>query len=131
MKLSEAIRKGHTMIRETRSVFVGDGCGCAIGAAWYGLGRNFDDRFTDSGIIHAEGIMRWVSEQTGIPYSVMQTISARHCGGMTRLELADWVERKYESKLPQKARETDEEYASRMVREITNVKQEPLTADAR
>ena len=40
--------------------------------------------------------------------------------GMTREAIADWVEREYESKLPQKVRESDADYKKRVITEITN-----------
>jgi hypothetical protein len=122
MKLSEAIRKGHTMIGEERAAFLLRDCGCAVGAALVGLGYSYSQRLKDGSPSGFE-LMQKVAEETGTPLAIIQDISARHYCGESRLSLADWVEREYESKPPQ--RESDHDYTRRV---LDSVVAETVTA---
>jgi hypothetical protein len=121
MKLSEAIRKGHTMTQDGMEfmtyALANRQCCCALGAAWYGIGKT-ERQYWDmrTGGLDALSVF---SRELGIPRDLAKEISKKHCGGMTRLEIANWIEREYESKLPQKPRESDADYTRRVIQEIT------------
>ena len=119
MKLSEAIRRGHPLIGETKAIFLANGCGCALGAAFVGLGYKEEQRF--GGDIFHDTLHETIARECGVSEALLLRVShMHHSGQMTRLQLADWVEREYESKLPQHKREFDADYTRRVITEITN-----------
>lgn len=92
-ELAAAIRKGHTMIGEARLEFWSreSNCGCALGAAFAGIG------FTPEKV---NALLGYNSSEThkafapilGITPELSRQISMKHVGGMPRLEVADWLD---------------------------------------
>lgn len=113
MQLSEAIRKGAAMTGPLKGKFkyIHDGCSCAVGAALVGYagswekGLNLRDGGTQATVARIFGR----TEEEISALSVMFELR-----GFTREQVADFVERHYESK----ARESDSDFATRKVREI-------------
>lgn len=92
MKLSDAIRRGHTMVLENSGAFLNVNGACAIGAAWVGLGGTEESFMqkcrTKNGIFRHE----MFAKEVGISPSVSLAISLKHSRGTPRLEIADWLE---------------------------------------
>ena len=121
-ELAAAIRKGHTMIGETKLKFIhhpGLGqkpCGCALGAAWVGAGKKAMEfwragRATTTGIgIFADGL--------GIPLATAKQINDKHCSGIPRLQIADWLDTLADDEEGKLVREDDLAYAKRKVAEL-------------
>lgn len=129
-ELAAAIRKGHTMIGESHLLFLGSAnCGCALGSAIVGEGhtkKEWDDfKIQYANFTHA------AAELLGAKKSLCEEISHRHFSGQKRLIIADWLDSiPDETPLPPKVeRESDEDYATRMLRQITNPREELLGND--
>lgn len=86
-QLAAAIRKGHTMIGETTNLFLKNGCGCALGAAWVGSGKTEKERFA-LGVAASPEFARHM----GIETQLASEISRKHFRGMPRLAIADWLD---------------------------------------
>jgi hypothetical protein len=90
LKLSEAIRRGHTMIEEDRHRYLRSNKGCALGAMWVGMGRT-EEEFRQ--LINQAAFPSYeVADVLGFDQELAITISAKHHRGMPRLEIADWLE---------------------------------------
>lgn len=91
MSLSAAMRLGHDLIREERSWFLRDGCGCAIGAALATRGYTNQDQLYGCG----SDFIRAVAKMFHVPFDVVGNVSHLHYSGQkTRLELCAWLESK-------------------------------------
>lgn len=90
-ELAAAIRRGHTMIRETDLPFLDVDCGCALGAAYVGAG-NKAFRVNSLGDDFINQPSEWFSSKLGIPLALARSISGKHYGGMKRLAIADWLD---------------------------------------
>lgn len=91
LKLSEAIRVGHSMIKESRDCYLNDGCGCALGAALVTRGHRSQD---EPGLNGGYDVVRNISQNFNVPMETVRDISTRHfTGAMNRLQLADWLEK--------------------------------------
>ena len=115
--LAAAIRRGHTMIGEGISYMpsrheeeVGDAFGCALCAAWYGIGKTAKDYWDE----RSHGGRREVmfAKAFGVDERIVEEISRRHCGGIKRTQIANWLD----SLEPQ--RESDADYSKRVIGEI-------------
>jgi hypothetical protein len=89
-KLSQAIRRGHSMIAENRECYLITGEGCALGALWVGMGRTEREWQTLRDREHCGFAL--FARELGIPRSLASEISSRHYLGASRLEIADWLE---------------------------------------
>ena len=91
-ELAAAIRKGHTMIGEGNNFMPSDfngNCGCALSAAWFGIGKHKKEFFKH---IKYDNIPSTFSERMNFPEILATEINDRHCGGMSRLAIADWLD---------------------------------------
>ena len=95
-ELAAAIRKGHTMIEEDREIFLiermGILCGCALGAAWVGAGRSFQQKEYICCDNPRMSRLDIIGNALGIPGDIASRISAKHYHGMPRLAIADWLD---------------------------------------
>jgi len=95
-ELAAAIRKGHTMIVETRKDYYTGDCGCALGAALAGVGVSYGryDNLVQEmrprrGL---DSCKHAISELLDAPFDLMLAVSMRHVGGESRLAIADWLD---------------------------------------
>ena len=112
-ELAAAIRKGHTMIKESVSVFVSPDCGCALGAAWYGTGKTYEDWLKKKLDVREE-----MCAVLGITEGLRLEISGMHFHGKPRLAIADWLDTLADDVESVPQRESDQAYASRKVAEL-------------
>ena len=100
LKLSEAIRLGSKMMPELRFGFLNSiGC-CAIGAAWLGLGHTHAERMR----IHTSEAFEIISKETGADIEIIREASNKHHDSkLSREAIADWIEREFESEIPQES----------------------------
>ena len=87
-KLSQAIRRGHEMIGEASNFFLSDCEGCAIGAAWVGIGLSLNDFCA----AWRRGSEEAIAEGLGITVDLFLEVSRMHQSGMPRLQIADWLD---------------------------------------
>ena len=118
-ELAAAIRKGHTMIGESPSFMPTSDeslCGCALTAAWYGIGKQSDDYWkARRNEVDACDVF---SKVFGIDWGLAREISRKHCSGIKRLEIADWLDTLADETEAVPQRETDQAYATRKVAEL-------------
>jgi hypothetical protein len=128
MKLSEAIRAGAKLRPQGRGGFMSQwmyGTSCAMLAAYEAV----------NGWPKSKGaaLLVWhCHEEFGITKDQMKEVvdlNDNKC--MTREEIADWVEREYESKLPQKERETDDAYTKRVLAKLVSDATDARASDER
>ncbi len=122
-ELAAAIRKGHTMIGETMQFMHSkdeNPCGCALTAAWYGSGKTHVE-YWDGWLKRKKTGVNIFIQDLCIPEELAVEVSNKHCSGMKRLEIAGWLDTlPDDTAMPPKVeRESDEAYAARMVRQIT------------
>lgn len=86
-ELAAAIRRGHTMIGESRICFLVGGCGCALGAAWVGSGRTEGERHS----LYVNGSSGF-AKHMGVESNLALEVSHKHFCGTPRLAIADWLE---------------------------------------
>lgn len=123
MRLSEAIRKGAKLRPQLRGIGLTNGVAtCALGAAH----ESIWGFVTDDGESYRRlrNLFPFLDERMDTafgPSDVLGQIYYRNdIKGWTREEIADWVEQNYESKLPQKERESDDSYTKRVIQEIVS-----------
>ena len=124
MKLSEAIRRGCALVVDSKQYMPNSDewlNGCALCAAWIGAGRTVGEYWEER--IRCGDPIKVFSDGLGIPLEMVNQIDLAHCRGDTREQIADWVEREYESKQPQKQRESDADYTKRI---LANIVAQPL-----
>lgn len=133
-QLSQAIRKGHMMIGETRSFYYSGKCGCAIGAAVAAIGVTHEG-WIEAKVEHGSGVhgRKTAAALLHAPYELISAISFKHSAGTPRLEIADWLDTlPDETPMPPKVeRESDADYATRMLRQITKPRAELLTVESK
>lgn len=93
LKPSAAIRLGHLMIEEDHSKYLESGKGCAIGAMWLGMGRSEAEwnALKETRSPFDRGAYMF-AEAVGMDRDLALRISMKHYGGMSRLQIADWLE---------------------------------------
>lgn len=85
MRLSAAIRKGATTIKDAHHYLQGVGCGCVVAQAAVGYG-------------HADAHGSWralfefVKKESGHSIDRLLDLEAQHIGGRSGLQIADWLE---------------------------------------
>ena len=87
-KLAQAIRRGHDMINEATGYYLLDSSGCAIGAAWVGMGLSQDD----FSVAWARDEKKAIAKELGITFDLFLRISSMHQAGMPRLQIANWLD---------------------------------------
>lgn len=93
-QLAASIRRGHTMIGESADFMPafdgGNACGCALSAAWLGSGKSVDEYWAER--MHTSEPHLVFAGGLGITAEFAKEISRRHCGGTSRLAIADWLD---------------------------------------
>lgn len=119
MRLSEAIRRGAKLRPQTRVALFADGKSCAIGAAYEGAtGKTCAaDEYRKVREVFPELFQNTTTGGWELT-AFAREIYGMNDSGQTREAIADWVEREYESKLPQKVRESDSDYTHRVLASI-------------
>lgn len=99
LKLSEAMRIGAAVIPEAHSW-----CGCAIATAYYAItGRDFSQKASEYMVLDApfvsttgyrryKGVAWRFAEEFGFDPEITKKAESSHNLGMTRLQIADWLE---------------------------------------
>ena len=123
MKLSEAIRAGAKLRPQGFGHTHRDGKSCAVGAAYEAMTGKTDWP-------RDKTIYEYVADASGVPLHVVRyKIAEMNDSRKTREEIADWVEREYESKPPQKVRESDTDYTRRVLDAIVGTTPASFPAD--
>lgn len=112
MKLSEAISLGHTLIKESQSCFLSEGCGCAIGSAMATNGyRDQEELYLDPEFepnLEKNAPVKWLEDEwpwtkefytafgleklqgcDSPKRTVAEWISTAHVCGMPRMRIAE------------------------------------------
>ena len=90
-ELAAAIRKGHTMIGESRNEYLTKDCGCAIGAALAADGVSYDMWIAALVVANGKGY-ETAAKLLGVEADIMRKVNTKHCGGTPRLAIADWLD---------------------------------------
>lgn len=91
-ELATAIRRGHTMIGETKLDYLRGDCGCALGAAAVGCGKQSEFIANMANAAGAEGYAKQLAPVLGISTNLFVYISNKHISGTPRLAIADWLD---------------------------------------
>ena len=88
-KLSQAIRNGHKLIRESHTGFLACGAGCALGAAWVGSGKTENEYLCG----RSDMLFKHLEKYCGVPLEVLNSVSRWHFWDrVPRLQIADKLE---------------------------------------